>query len=116
MVKCSRKAPGYPSGNRAFDLIPQPSDHLRRHLRPPRESRGLGGLRRLLRRLRQLYLEPGDERLRRNILASFSGLRGLVPELPYFSDDLAEAGAVVASFVQQYEHQESTARFDNWQF
>ncbi|OLQ11437.1 Retrovirus-related Pol polyprotein from type-2 retrotransposable element R2DM [Symbiodinium microadriaticum] len=99
---------------RAFDPIPQPSDHLRRHLRPPRESRGLGGLRRLLRRLRQLYLEPGDERLRRNIVASFSGLRGLVPELPYFSDDFEEAGAVVARLVQQYEQQEATARFDNW--
>lgn len=99
---------------RAFDPIPQPSEHLRRHLRPPRESRGLGGLRRLLRRLRQLHLEPGDERLRRNIVASFSGLRGLVPELPYFSDDLTEAGAVVTRLVQQYEQQEATARFDNW--
>ena len=100
---------------RAFDPMPQPSAQLRRHLRPPRESRGLGGLRRLLRRLRQLDLEPGDEHLRRNIMVSLSGLRELVPELPYFSDELEEAGAVVNRLVQQYEHQESTARLDHWQ-
>ena len=59
--------------------------------------------RRLLRRLRQLHLEPGDERLRRNIVASFSGLRGLVPELPISATIWRRQGAVVTRLVQQYE-------------
>ncbi|CAE7228019.1 Ptchd3 [Symbiodinium sp. CCMP2592] len=102
------------SAPRAFDPTPESNEGERRHLRRPRHSRGLGGLRRLLRRLRQLAMEPEDFRLRRSIKASLGGLRELVPELPYFPGDLLEAADEVAKLVHQYEAQETEARVDAW--
>ncbi|CAE7258440.1 Ptchd3 [Symbiodinium sp. CCMP2592] len=100
---------------RAFEPVPEPCEDRRRSLRAPKASRGLAGLRRLQRRLKQLELEPEDANLRRCVKASLSGLRELVPQLPYFAGDLSEAGAVVEQLVQELHTQEVQASVEAWQ-
>ena len=100
---------------RAFDPVPMPNADRGRSLRAPRASRGLAGLRRLGRRLQQLELEPYDHDLRRRIKASLSGLRELVPQLPYLSGDLRGAGELVGQLIQELQSQEAEAGLEAWQ-